>query len=622
MTTFISEFDPTTATFDRVHVLFQSACVHHKEKVAIEQGDLRVTYEALMNRVESIRVQMLAQQLGQGAIIVVCGARSVDAIACAIAVWSIGSTLMLIDSSIPEHRRRLMLELVPTCAVVHCGEDFVEDGRLAIDLRSAQAASAEVEFDPQSGDYAYIAFTSGSTGQPKAIVGSHNGLSHFLTWQSKEFSIGPGERFAHFTNLSFDVWFRDVFTPLISGATICIPVSQQPSAESVFDFLRSSRVTATHLVPSIANLWINTHWPAAPIESLRYAFFAGEPLEGVLVRKWKRLFPNCQIVNLYGPTETTLAKHVKRIDTEVADGIQPVGLNIPGSMTYILTEDGRICEHGQTGEICIATPYRSHGYMTEKGSVSPFAEGLVPESITSPLYRTGDLGRRNGSNEIEILGRKDDQIKINGVRVDLLEVKSIIASHSSVRDVFVCARQSQFTKSIVAFIESVDRSEAIILNFLRTRLPTVMVPSQLHFKDLLPRLPNGKIDRKSLTEYANRSVSTGYISHFQRQSAVDQIERIWIEILDHPNLLRSQNFFDVGGNSLSIVVLHERIEKQFKLKIPLVRFFQNTTVESQADLIDRQLFSGTETKSNAVNITSDQAQSRRRIIAARTRTKN
>lgn len=623
MTTSASKFDSTRVVFDQVHVLFHRACTRYAEQTAIEWGEQHITYEGLLNRVNSIRALLLAQHPGQGKIIAVYGERSVDVIACSIAVWSIGSTLMLIDSLMPEHRRNLMLKSVPTSAVVLCGVNCVVDDIPTIDLRLAQQPSADFQFENLSGDHAYIAFTSGSTGQPKAIVGSHNGLSQFLTWQSQEFSIGPGERFAHLTNLSFDVWFRDVFTPLISGATVCIPTAHQQSAQSFFDFLRNSRITATHLVPSITNLWINSHWPESPIEYLKHAFFAGEPLEGVLVKKWKLAFPHSQIVNLYGPTETTLAKHFKRIESDVVDGVQPVGFNIPGSMTYILSDDGRLCEPGQTGEICIATPYRSHGYLTQNGMVSPFVEGLIPDSPTLSLYRTGDLGRRNQNHEIEILGRKDDQIKINGVRIDLLEVKSVIASHPSVRDVFVCARQNRFTKSIVGFIESDERSEATILSFLRSKLPAVMIPSQLHFRDSLPRLPNGKIDRKSLTEYANQAGTALHIaSHSHGQSTADQVERIWVEILGHPNLLRTQNFFDVGGNSLSIVVLHERVEKQFKLKIPLVHFFQNTTVESQAQLIDDSLHNSVEGKPSASDVSPTQILSRRRIIAARQRLKN
>lgn len=401
-----SESEGKAVLFDQAHVLFHRACSQHAERVAIEFGEYRLSYQDLLNRVEAICDLLLTHDAGQGKIVAICGERSPDVVACCIAVWAVGSIVLLIDSSIPAQRRDLMLASVSTSAAVLCdsfADSAVQPADLpAISLRQARPAGGSFRFENQEDDHAYIAFTSGSTGKPKAIIGSHNGLSHFLSWQRHEFAVEPGERFAHFTNLSFDVWFRDALTPLISGATVCIPTFQHLSGQAVFDFLRSNRITATHVVPSIANLWINTHEPKATLEDLKHAFFAGEPLEGVLVRKWKEAFPNCQVVNLYGPTETTLAKHFKRIDDKAPDGVQSVGVNIPGAMSYILAEDGKVCAPGQSGEICIATPYRSHGYWAEQGLVSPFVKGLIPNFPGLLLYRTGDFGRRNKNNEIEI----------------------------------------------------------------------------------------------------------------------------------------------------------------------------------------------------------------------------
>jgi non-ribosomal peptide synthetase component F len=199
----LSEFDANKVVFDQTHVLFHRACGQYAERIAIEHGEQHITYEGLLNRVNSIRALLLAHHLDQGKIVAVYGERSVDVIACSIAVWTIGSILMLIESSMPEHRRNLMLKSVATNAVVLCGVDCVVDDMPTIDLRLAQQPSTDFKFENHTGDHAYIAFTSGSTGQPKAIVGSHNGLSQFLTWQSKDFSIAPGERFAHFTKLDF-----------------------------------------------------------------------------------------------------------------------------------------------------------------------------------------------------------------------------------------------------------------------------------------------------------------------------------------------------------------------------------------------------------------------------------
>ncbi|MBN3833395.1 non-ribosomal peptide synthetase [Burkholderia sp. Ac-20344] len=621
-------FDPPRQSFDPVYVLFRRSCMQHPEHIAIECGEQKITYAHLQDQVRAIGALLLAHGVGEGQVVAIHGQRSACAIASTLAAWSIGATVTMIDAAIPEERRRLMLTTVSVGAILHWGTPFELRGVLALDVREA----IQDRHEPESahgdakrsfpGDRAYIAFTSGSTGRPKAIAGSHNGLAHFVDWQSKEFGIGPGDRLAHFTNLSFDVWFRDVFTPLISGATICIPTSEA-RAEFVFAFLRDSAITAMHLVPSIANLWINTHTPATTIDTLKHAFFAGEPLEGTLIRKWRDAFPQCTVVNLYGPTETTLAKHFKRIGADVVDGIQSVGLNLPGSMTYITADDGHLCEHGETGEICIATPYRSHGYLIGSELVSTFLEGLLPELTNLPIYRTGDLGRRNAEGEIEILGRKDDQIKINGVRIDLLEVKSVIASHPSVRDAFVCARQGRFTKSIVAFIESEERSEETFLAYLRKRLPDVMIPSQLHFRDVLPRLPNGKTDRKSLTEFANRPTSVAPVRPpEQPHSTAEQVEAIWSEILAYSGLHPTLNFFDAGGNSLLIVALHERIEKHFSLSIPLVRLFRDTTIETQSRMIAALLQGEGAAIEYPAGRSDARVMSRNRIIAARSAARN
>lgn len=190
MTTFAVTFNETVKTFDQVHVLFHGACARYGDQVAIECGEEQVTYSALLDRASSIRAHLRSNQLGQGAIVAVCGERSVDVIACAIAVWAAGSTLMLVDSSIPEERRNLMLAAVPTSAVMLCGADVSVGDLRVIDYRSTPPLPVDSGFENQAGDQAYIAFTSGSTGRPKAIVGSHNGLSHFLTWQRGEYVLG------------------------------------------------------------------------------------------------------------------------------------------------------------------------------------------------------------------------------------------------------------------------------------------------------------------------------------------------------------------------------------------------------------------------------------------------
>ncbi|MEK1834352.1 MAG: non-ribosomal peptide synthetase [Pseudomonas sp.] len=612
----------SVSTFDSVHTLFQRACEAHASRIAICEGDEQITYAQLQSTVQVLKACIAGYKLDEGSIVAVIAQSSAQAIATALAVWAANCTLMLIDAGLPGERQHAMLNAVPTRAVIRCQARDVADPDSMIEILEPAAEEGAGVFQKAGSDYAYIAFTSGSTGKPKAIVGSHNGLSQFLLWQSIEFSITPEDRFAQFTNLSFDVWFRDVFTPLISGATVCIPAQRLLGAQAAISFIRDNAITAVHVVPSIAGLWVNQQADQLPVESLRVSFFAGEPLDAALVARWTILFPGSQVVNLYGPTETTLAKHFKRVCAPLADGIQSVGSPMEGAMSFVLAEDGRLCGAGETGEICIATPFRSHGYFVEGALVSPFVEGIFAPDPSLAVYRTGDIGRRSHNNELEILGRQDDQIKINGVRIDLGEVKSVILGYPGITNVFVCARSTRFTKAIVAFVESECCVVEELLGYLRDRLPSVMVPSDMHVHGTLARLPNGKLDRKRLSEQANKPIEFSPNAHLNdSRSAIHRLENVWREVLERQQLSRTQNFFDLGGNSLSIVVLHERLQREFNLKIPLVRLFQYSTIETQVELV--RAHSGETTALRADKNASDpRLVNRRSLIASRVRRTN
>lgn len=601
-----------------IHRLLQQSCTHYSEHIAIECDRRQISYAELSQLVEPLRKQ-LAQLLPEGGVVAVVGHRSLEVIVASWSVWLSGLTLMLIDDSLPPDRQALMSESVPPDATIDChhvnGIVVRATGHTLPFWQRVQTAEA-----PPQGDRAYIAFTSGSTGRPKAILGSHVGLSHFLLWQRDEFRIAPGDRFAHLTNLSFDVWFRDAFTPLISGATLCIPEALHLGAAELFEMLEEQAITTLHVVPSVANHWIHSAPPRTPINVLRLAFFAGEPLEGVLVRRWAETFPACQVVNLYGPTETTLAKHCKLVSSQAPDGVQSVGRPIPGAATYILDEQLIPCADGTQGEICIETPYRSHGYLSQQGLVTPFMQFELPGQKPSTIYRTGDIGLRNADGEIEILGRKDDQVKINGVRIELLEIKSLIASWPGVRDVFVCVVQEQQGKAIVAVVESHQALAEDITSLLRQKLPAMMVPSRILFKPALPRLPNGKINRASLQALAASLPTLAAVSPRTIDGPPkDRLTRIWRDLLGQRPIEHSSNFFESGGNSLSIVELHARIERTFKIRLPLVRLFEHSSVMAQAALI-AQLLGGEEASTRAgADGSGPQQLLRARTIAARKR---
>lgn len=593
-----------------VDTLLRRACEKFADATAVTSSSESMTYSELFGRARNVAGDLEARGIGKGDVVGILGHRSASVIVAVFGAWMAGTIVMLVDDGLPEVRRETMLDAGSVRATIACANDR------KVELREGPGGELLHE-----SDHAYIAFTSGSTGKPKAILGSHRGLSLFLQWQAGEFEIGPHDRFAHLTNLSFDVWFRDALTPLISGAALCVPDEQHLDSSGVLDFLRSEKVTGLHLVPSLGKVW--TSGPAAviePVPTLRLAFFAGEPLDGALVRRWQDFFPRCQVVNLYGPTETTLAQHFFRVPRDAAPGIQPIGRNIPHSASHILGVDRQPCADGAVGEIFIAADHPSHGYLVDGKIVSPFVEISVGGERFA-AYPTGDLGRRGGHGDLEILGRADEQIKIAGVRIELQEVRSAIQAHPSVRDVFVCAQEDRFTKVIVAVVEGDGTAERQLRDHLHERLMSVMVPSAFLFVPALPKLPNDKIDRKAAAEIARSHL----LDRARRAAAVDpkarsvsdRLERIWLAVAGggaERLTDRETSFFDAGGSSLTIVVLHSEIQSEFGVRFPLVRLFEHASFNSQRRFLEA-MKEPRDTLSAAVVAPGSGA--RRRVLSAR-----
>ncbi|MFC1418885.1 non-ribosomal peptide synthetase [Streptacidiphilus cavernicola] len=599
-----------------VGTLLRRACERNALSTAIISPSESITYSDLLARARRTAGELEEQGIGRGDVVGVVGRRSAAVVMAVFAVWMAGAIVMLIDESLPELRRKAMVESGAVRATVSCSD------QQRISVLSGPRAHPATDDE----DHAYVAFTSGSTGSPKAIIGSHTGLSLFLQWQSEEFSVGPDDRFAHLTNLSFDVWFRDALTPLVSGAALCVPGDLHLDAAGVVEFLRSQQVTALHLVPSLAKLWTAGAAGIEPVPSVRHAFFAGEPLDGALVSSWRDLFPRCQVVNLYGPTETTLAQHFYRVPRNTASGIQPVGRNLPHSRSYVLDDDKQPCPDDAVGQIFIAADHPSHGYLVDGRIVSPFVEIQVGGARVV-AYPTGDLGRRTRQGELEVLGRADEQIKIAGVRIELQEVRSAVQSHPSVRDVFVCAQEDRFSKVIVAIVEGDATAEPDLRGYLGGRLLSVMVPSVFLFRSDLPKLPNGKLDRRTLTEAArehvqNRARRADSAAREPRQGdqpVAGRLERLWLSVAgqDATRLAdRESTFFSLGGTSLTIVALHARIQDEFGLRFPLVRLFEHASFNAQRAFLEAVTREPGGTAPTTAAATTGAA-ARRRVLSAR-----
>jgi amino acid adenylation domain-containing protein len=538
---------------------------------------------------------------GQPPVVAILGQRCPGVVAAALAAWMAGAVVMLVDGTLPPARVQSMLEASGASLGIALGDAaFPAMERLTVlqwDEMARPAGPVAVPGQlPAGGDAAYLAFTSGSTGKPKAILGSHNGLAQFLDWQRGLSGIGPGDRVANFTSLSFDVVLRELFLPLTSGAALCIPDQPELGPSHVAQFLATARITLLHTVPTLATLWLQ-RWPdEAAGGKLRAVFFAGEPLSDTVVARWRRRFPGCVIYNLYGPTETTLAKCAAQVPDPAPAGIQSIGGAIAGSQALVLGAGAHLCGRGELGEIVIRSPYRSHGYVAGGVPQPTFIANPWCDDEGGTLYRTGDLGRYGLDGRLEILGRRDDQVKINGVRIELAEVRAALQACPGIADAYVTVAEQGGVKQLVGVAvaaPAADGAQAVTAASLgaslRARLPAAMVPSRLVLADELPRNANGKIDRQRLLHAAAAAAHApaggggGAAPVAACGNHLEQtIHDVWCDALGQAAIGPDTNFFDAGGHSLLLLDVQHRLQQALGRDVAAVHLFQHPTIRALA----------------------------------------
>ena len=311
------------------------------------------------------------------------------------------------------------------------------------------------------------------------------------------------------------------------------------------------------------------------------------------MRHWREnISDTAGIVNLYGPTETTLAKCFYQVPAEPIFGIQPVGNPLPQTQVLILNSCNKLCGIGELGEITLRTPFRSLGYINSPGEQK---KRFVPNPFNPDerdlIYRTGDIGRYRPDGSIDILGRQDEQVKIYGVRVELGEVAAALLEHPQVISA-VCVVRKEDPKRpyLAAYLvpcpgESLDAAD--LRSFLAERLPGAMIPTRYAFLDSLPITANGKVDRKALPETSE--IETKAESFVQPQDAVEaKLIQIWKNLLHLENIGTRDDFFLLGGHSMLAVRMLIQIKEVFGVNLPLTSLFQKANIEFLASLINEQ----------------------------------
>jgi amino acid adenylation domain-containing protein/non-ribosomal peptide synthase protein (TIGR01720 family) len=579
-----------------INLAFQT----HSQSTALEYGDYCISYAQLEQLSAKICQWLISKGIQPETFIGIYTTDRVQLISAIIGILRAGCVFVPLDPALPLTRLRGMVDTIQLKWVICEGQNgsfkqYIDEQGAQLISFDAILAGESMGTNPlplpeYSGeDRIYVYFTSGTTGTPKAIVGKNKSLRQFIHWEIEIFSIEPGTRVSQFITPGFDAFLRDVFVALCSGGTLCIPHDNKILMDSskLVQWIDDERVNVIHCVPSLFAMFNRAELTPGHFKELKNIMMSGEKIEPASLVNWYAVFgERIQLINFYGPTETTMIKIYYLItQADLKRERMPIGQPMKGARVIILDKELKMCDEGMTGEIYIRTPFRTFGYYNDEAANK--LKFIVNPLNTDPgdfIFKTGDLGRILPGGLIEFLGRKDRQVKIRGVRVELEEIEWTLKQHKEIDEAVVLVKNSNTpgSQTQVLCAALVVRDEIDFKAYLIERLPAYMVPAYFQTIDRIPRKPNGKIDYDALLDLFNLDIQE-YID--PQNPAQEKLLKAWQEVLPLEQIGITNSFFKLGGNSLHVLTLISSIQRDFDIKLTLAEFFAHDTIEKQSALL-------------------------------------
>lgn len=561
---------------------------------AIRATGQTITYRVLGERIERLARQIAAQ--GGAARI---ATRCVDPIAGVVALvagMAAGGAVMPINPALPAARQRMMLTetgidlLIADTAIDDADS---QDGALPrIRLKGGGTADAGPAAALQAvalDDPAYWIFTSGTEGQPKGIVHTHRTFGDFLNWQARVMEIRPGARVAQIAPPGFDVSLCEIFGALCHGATLVMPDRDRDLAPGrLLAWLDEMDITTLQATPGLLleALRHDRRWPSA----LRTLANVGEPLPLQLAHELlERAGTASRLLNIYGPTEAVAASWHEVSMADLAAERIPVGTPIDGRTLEVRDGLGRPVPQGTRGDIYIRSAYLSDGYANalQRGG---FAALPRETADGQGLYNTGDIGRWTPDGLLEVVGRRDNQVKVNGVRVELEEIEAALLLNPAVTAALAMRDAiNDATARIVAFVEAREPLDTTELRRALVRqLPLTFIPSVIVVLPCLPRNVNGKLNRAELATRAAALLAGDEPRPAALTDTQRQLAELWSAVLEEPiNADAGADFFALGGHSIKAMQMLNLLKSKTGSTVSLAEFMAEPTLSALADRIGR-----------------------------------
>ncbi|MCZ8521356.1 non-ribosomal peptide synthetase [Paenibacillus caseinilyticus] len=592
----LERFNDTGADYPReqtIHGLFEAQAARTPDRVAVVMERERLTYRELNGRANRLARVLRERGAGVDTPVGILAERSPEMIVGLLAILKAGAAYVPLDPEYPQERIRYMLEDSGASLVLTTLGD-VKLGQTEI-IRIQEAVSSAVPSgNPEpvgtSRSLAYIMYTSGSTGRPKGVMIEHHSVVNRIHWMQKSCPLQPDDVILQKTSISFDVSVWELFWWAMAGAQLCLlPPGHEKEPRQIIKAIDDHGVTTLHFVPSMLQQFVE-HIRTVPevrkLISVRRVFASGEALGLPLARRFQEELtaPNgTQLINLYGPTEATVdVSFFDCAELGAHHSSVPIGRPIDNMQLYILDRHRQPVPLLASGELYIGGAGLARGYWNrpeltaERFAANPFRPGEL-------LYRTGDAARWLPDGVVEYLGRLDHQVKIRGYRIELGEIETQLLQLDSLKEAVVIAREEEETYLCAYVTASIDIRTAEIRLQLAGRLPSFMIPRYIIRLERMPLTPSGKVDRASLPSPEVHLEQETYQA--PRSETEMQLAALWEEVLGIGRIGITDNYFNLGGDSIKAIRLMEQLRSRFGVELTLKDLYAAPSIADLSRLL-------------------------------------
>ncbi len=561
-------------------------------RAAIFYNDQALTYQQLGDQSKQLAALMNSNGVTPQQCIGLYLESPQHMVIAAFAVMRLGCAFVPIDVSCPAERVSHMLSDAQVSCVVSDKRlstmDAVSGANLvlyedALNQTQEEWKGLSLDVPIDKSFIAYVVFTSGSTGRPKGVAVSHGALENLISWHIGKYQLNNESRTTQLASFSFDASIWEVWPTLFAGASLYLVEEEaRTMPDKIQQYILDNEINVAFLPTPLAERMLAL--PRGEGEQFKYLLTGGDKMHRCIDRQ-----PDFKVINHYGPTENTVVATSSLVDFEQQES-PPIGYSIAGVATYILDRELIPVPPGAIGELYLGGDSLALGYLGQRAQT---AEKFVPDPYSeksgSIMYATGDLVCHMPDGQIQFIGRQDNQISLNGYRIELDEIESAIVDHQSIASAAAkIGRDTQGNNIIQAYVVAESNSNISakqLRKFLSQRIPAYMLPTQTFEVPDIPLTPNGKVSREALDGVVATALTISDEYHPPSNQMEEDLHQIWSEVLERKTISVRDSFYDVGGHSLLATQIVSRIRDNYKVEFSIADLLEFATIELQAKLI-------------------------------------